>query len=214
MSNEQTIRNFNILFHNGIDGNHLFKTVKYRGVFTSKYPTDLWCFQEIIYKTKPEVIIECGVFCGGTTLFLADLCNANRRGVVLACDISLGRVYDKVKQHPRVELFEGSSTHPLIRQTIARKSRNLNTMVILDSDHSQEHVAEELRLYSPLVTPGCYLIVEDTNINGHPVADDFGPGPYEAVQEFLTRNSDFEVDVEQERFLVTANPSGYLRKTR
>ena len=83
-------------------------------------------------------------------------------------------------------------------------------MVILDSDHSEQHVSEELRLYAPLVTPGCYLICEDTNINGHPVFRDFGAGPFEAAGKFLAENKGWRVDSHCERLLVTFNPSGYL----
>ena len=87
-------------------------------------------------------------------------------------------------------------------------------MVVLDSDHSQAHVAAELEAYRSFVAPGCYLVVEDTNINGHPVAADFGPGPMEAVEAFLPRAPEFEVDRSRERFLLTLNPGGYLRRIR
>lgn len=87
-------------------------------------------------------------------------------------------------------------------------------MVILDSDHSQAHVAAELTAYGPLVASGCYLVVEDTNINGHPVLPDFGPGPMEAVVAFLQTTPAFEVDASRERFLLSLNPRGYLRRVR
>ena len=85
-------------------------------------------------------------------------------------------------------------------------------MVILDSDHSRDHVLRELELYAPLVTPGCYVVVEDTNVNGHPVVPRFGPGPMEAVQEYLATTDAFEVDRSREKLLLTFNPSGYLRR--
>ena len=85
-------------------------------------------------------------------------------------------------------------------------------MVVLDSDHSQENVLRELEVYAPLVTPGQYLVVEDTNVNGHPVLPEHGPGPYEAVQQFLAGTSDFEFDPQCERFLFTQNPGGWLRR--
>jgi cephalosporin hydroxylase len=85
-------------------------------------------------------------------------------------------------------------------------------MVILDSDHTRAHVRGELRGYGPLVTPGSYLIVEDTNLNGHPAYPQFGPGPMEAVKEFLASSPNFLPDPDCEKFFMTFNPPGYLRR--
>jgi cephalosporin hydroxylase len=87
-------------------------------------------------------------------------------------------------------------------------------MVILDSDHRKIHVMEELRLYSKIVTPGQYLIVEDTNINGHPSAPGWGPGPMEAVQEWLPKNKNFVCDESMEKLMLTFNPKGFLRRVK
>jgi cephalosporin hydroxylase len=87
-----------------------------------------------------------------------------------------------------------------------------SVLVILDSDHTKDHVLAEMRAYGPLVTKGSYMIVEDTNINGHPVLPDFGPGPWEAVEEFLQGNDQFTVDRSREKLLMTFNPMGYLRR--
>ena len=87
-------------------------------------------------------------------------------------------------------------------------------MVVLDSDHTKKHVLNELHLYGKLVTLGSYLIVEDTNINGHPVASDFGPGPAEAVEEFMSENKNFVTDESKEKFYLTFNPGGYLKKIK
>ena len=76
-------------------------------------------------------------------------------------------------------------------------------MVILDSDHSQAHVSAELSAYAPLVTPGCYLIVEDTCVNGHPLYPDHGPGPMEALDAFLPQHPEFEPDPAREKFMLT-----------
>jgi cephalosporin hydroxylase len=85
-------------------------------------------------------------------------------------------------------------------------------MVLLDSDHAEAHVRKELDLYAPLVTSGCYLIVEDTNVNGHPVYPLHGPGPMEAVQGWLPAHQEFEADRRREKFMLTFNPYGYLRR--
>jgi cephalosporin hydroxylase len=87
-------------------------------------------------------------------------------------------------------------------------------MVVLDSDHSRDHVLNELKAYSPLVTKGNYLIVEDTNLNGHPVHPSIGPGPMEAVTDFLRYNDEYQIDKERERFYITFNPNGYLKKIK
>ena len=87
-------------------------------------------------------------------------------------------------------------------------------LVILDADHSRDHVLAELQLWADVVSVGSYVIVEDTNINGHPVYAEFGPGPWEAVEQFLAGRSDFTVDESRHRLLMTWNPRGYLRRTR
>jgi cephalosporin hydroxylase len=87
-------------------------------------------------------------------------------------------------------------------------------LVVLDSDHRRDHVLAELYAYAPLVTPGSYLVVEDTNVNGHPVYEEFGPGPMEAVEDFLKDRDDFAADPTREKLLFTFNPRGWLRKLR
>lgn len=87
-------------------------------------------------------------------------------------------------------------------------------MVILDSNHFKHHVLEEMRSYHPLVTVGSFMIVEDGNINGNPVNLGHGPGPTEAIREFLLENLDFSQEVECEKYFLTFNPGGYLRRIR
>ena len=86
-------------------------------------------------------------------------------------------------------------------------------MLILDDDHSQKHVEEEMEMWQHLVSPGCYMIVEDTNVNGHPVFPDHGPGPHEAVETFMANHDEeFYVDYNRQKFLTTCHPGGYLRR--
>jgi cephalosporin hydroxylase len=185
----------------------------WRGVQILKCPEDLFIYQEIIHHTNPDVIIETGVAYGGSSLFLADMCDLMGHAKVVAIDVTLTNVHHRTKNHPGIRLIEGDSTAPstfvCAREHIRSSDR---VMVVLDSDHTKAHVFKELELYAPLVTLGCYLIVEDTNINGHPVAPGWGNGPYEAVDEFLETHPEFERDLSCERLLVTFNPGGYLKR--
>jgi cephalosporin hydroxylase len=215
--------NFNRLYYgdfNALGEPPPFATLSWRGVRILKCPEDLFMYQEIIHRTKPDFIIETGVAFGGSTLYLADLCELAGRGRVIGVDVSLKNVAVATMRHKRVGLIEGDSgaeqtcgvvSDAIEEFHIGRASR---IMVILDSDHSKEHVLKELALYEPFVTRGCYLIVEDTNINGRPVAPGWGDGPYEAVEEFLKTHPEFERAASCERLLVTFNPGGYLRRKK
>ena len=211
MNTADLVREFNALYYRGLPGKERqFTTLSWMGVPILKCPEDLFMYQEIIAETAPDVIVECGVFRGGSTLYLAQLCELLNRGRVLAVDVTLERVHSVVGEHPRVELLEGSSVDEAIVEAIREKTAGQRVMVILDSDHRAAHVSRELRAYGPMVTPGCYMIVEDTNINGHPVPWRGGPGPFEAVAEFLSETSGWTADARRERLLVTFNPNGYL----
>ena len=174
-----------------------------------KCPFDLWIYQEIIFALRPEVIIECGTFAGGGTLFLASMCDLVGTGRIVSIDIE---ERNDRPLHPRITYVLGSSTAP---ETIDRVKGLMGdaarVLVILDSDHTKDHVLKELELYHGFVTPGSFLIVEDTNINGHPACGYYGPGPMEALREFQKTNRDFTVDKEKEKFRLTFNPKGYLR---
>jgi cephalosporin hydroxylase len=182
------------------------------GVPTLKCPLDLWIYQEMIYDLKPDIIIESGTANGGTSHFLASICDLIGRGKIITIDIE-----DRPgkRKHKRITYLLGSSVS---REIVDKVKKSINSkdkvMVILDSDHSQKHVAKELKIYSRMVTRGNYLIVEDSNINGHPVYPEFGPGPMEAIKEFLKENKDFKADKHKEKFYLTFNPSGYLKKIR
>jgi cephalosporin hydroxylase len=152
------------------------------GVPLWKNPLDLWVYQEIIFEVKPALIIETGTWRGGSAFYFASLLDLIGSGKIVTIDHSAGKGRP---EHPRIEYVTGSSVSPeavdLVRARVADAGGPI--LIILDSDHRREHVAEELRLLSEFVTPGSYLIVEDTNINGHPVNPFFGPGPMEAVTE-------------------------------
>ncbi len=182
----------------------------YLGIQTLKYPTDLWTYQEIVSETLPELIIETGTWHGGSALYLANVCDALGRGRVITIDTAPG---SPLPEHPRVTYIRGSSTDPEVVAAVEAHARQADgVMVILDADHAREHVLQELRTYAPLVTLGGYLIVEDTNVNGNPVLPEHGPGPAEALREFMAGDSRYAVDGTRERLLITSNPGGYLRR--
>lgn len=180
------------------------------GTQALKNPLDLWVYQEILFECRPDAIIETGTFKGGSALFLAHMLDLLGRGVVVTIDLEEipGR-----PGHPRIRYLQGSSAAPetvaAVRSLIAPGDR---AMVILDSDHSFEHVSRELDLYAEFVSPGGYLIVEDTVVNGHPILPEFGPGPFEAVAAFLRRDDRFQRDATREKFMLTFNPCGFLRR--
>jgi cephalosporin hydroxylase len=175
-----------------------------------KFPADLIVYQEILAETRPDLLVETGTCNGGSALFIATVMDAIGHGTVLTIDVES---QPNRPEHPRIEYVTASSTAPEIVSRVVAQARPLErVMVALDSDHSRDHVARELECYAAVVTPGCYLIVEDTNINGHPVLEDFGPGPMEAVDAFLPAHPEFERDATREKLLMTFNPGGYLRR--
>jgi cephalosporin hydroxylase len=189
------------------------------GTRVLKSPLDLWMYQEILFRTRPDVIIETGTWAGGGALFLASICDLIGKGSVLTIDVKehvdqdyLLVVGDKGRPtHPRITYLTGSSVAPEILAEVQSKIGDEDrVMVILDSDHSKDHVLAELRAYGPLVSEDCYLIVEDTTVGR--IVPDFGPSPDEAVEDFLREDPSFVVDRDCEKFLMTFNPGGYLRR--
>ncbi len=203
------INDFHKLYYNL--QNQTWMNTYWLGVITQKCPLDLWIYQEIIFKVKPDLIIETGTAKGGCALFLASLCDLINRGEVITIDIS----EDKERpHHPRIKYILGSSLSKEVIKKIEKYTKDKKILVILDSNHRKEHVLKEMEFYGRLVSKNSYLIVEDTNINGHPVFSGFGPGPWEAVEEFLKKNKDFIINREREKFLLTFNPRGYLKKIK
>ena len=182
----------------------------YMGHAVLKCPLDLWLYQEIVHKVRPDLIVETGTYCGASALYLAHLCELLGGGHVVTVDIEnrQGR-----PSHPRITYVTGSSVSPdVVARVTEAAARASSVIVILDSDHSRDHVLAELDAYSPLVTQGSYLIVEDTNLNGNPVSPEHGPGPMEAVEEFTARYPEFAHDRDMDKLCMSFNPRGYLRR--
>lgn len=207
---------FHDIYYSKLDAGRGLHTIvlSWMGYEMFKCPLDLWTYQELIVNQKPEVIIETGTYKGGSALYLASVCDCLNHGEVVTID--LDATHQPIRpQHPRITYLEGSSTAPdvlaRVKEIVAGRTK---VLVILDSDHRCDHVISELRAYREFVPLDGYMVVEDTNINGHPTYKDFGPGPWEAVEEFLQEDHNFIADRACERFILTMNPRGFLRRTK
>lgn len=214
LSREQVIDAFHSLFYRS---RSTWSRNTWLGIPTQQNPNDVWITQEILFEVKPDVVVEAGTAAGGSALLWAMILeHVNPDARVITIDIA--DQAQEARRHPialeRVRFLLGSSTDPEIVAEVRREVEGKRVLVILDSDHAQHHVAQELEFYSPMVSPGSYLIVQDTNVNGHPVFPKHGPGPWEAVEAFLARNDDFVVDESRERLLFTMHPRGYLKRVR
>jgi cephalosporin hydroxylase len=172
---------------------------------------DLWTIQETISEIRPSLLIESGTNRGGSALYYAHLFDLMGHGRVLTLDIT--KMHDLT--HPRIEFLLGSSISEPILGAVRSKVADAGgpIMVILDSDHRDTHVLAELEAYAPFVTPGSYVLVQDGIIDMLPFFAGDRPGPLPAIQRFLPRHPEFEVDHARcDRFLVTQHPMGWLRR--
>lgn len=193
------------------DGDEIYKKTYYMGIPIQKCPLDLWIYQEIIWEYKPMFIVETGTLYGGSALYLAHvLDNAKLNSQIYSIDINN---WDYPK-HNKIRYIWGDSVNRDLVDTLAPILNDGTVLVILDSLHTKEHVLKELELYSSFIKKDGYIIVEDTNLNGNPVRYDWGEGPKEAVEEFLSKHPEFVSDASKEKFLMTFNQQGYLKKIK
>lgn len=197
---------------------------KWLGRPVIQFPQDIVAMQEIIWRVKPRLIIETGIAHGGSLIFYASMLELlGNDGVVAGVDIDIRQHNrEEIEKHPmakRIKMIQGSSTDQVVVDQVYELSKGKSPiLVVLDSMHTHEHVREELRVYSPLVTKDSYLVVFDTVIEDLP--EDFFPdrpwgrgnNPKTAVHEFLKTNDRFEIDDEMDnKLLITVAPNGYLR---
>lgn len=201
------------------------------GVPIIQFPSDIVVMQELMWEVKPDLVIETGVARGGSLVFYASMLellggngNGGGNGRVVGVDITVSEharaAVEGHRLRDRIGLIEGSSTDPgTVRAVAAEAAGRERVLVVLDSNHTHEHVAAELRMYAPMVTKGSYIVVFDTVIEELP--DQFhvgrawrpGSSPHSAVHEFLAGNDGFEIDRSyEERALVTVSPDGFLRR--
>jgi len=190
-----------------------------------QFPQDMMAMQEILWSLKPDLVIEAGVAHGGSILYYASLLELIGHGEVLGIDIDI-RPHNReaIETHPmsrRVRLLEGSSIDAATIEQVRGLAHGKRAIVVLDSNHTHDHVLAELRAYAPLVCEGGYCVVMDTLIEDMPsrlVGDrPWGPGnnPKTAVLQFLRESQDFAVDLDLEsKLLITVAPHGYLRRVK
>lgn len=206
----EIVRRFHALYyHRWLFGGGDTLNLSWLGHQAVKCPLDLWLYQELLVRTRPDFVIETGTWRGGSALYMASVLDQIGHGRVITIDTE---AKPDLPEHPRISYLNGSSIEPAIVATVRQSVAGHRTMVVLDSDHRAPHVYAEMVAYSPFVQVGDYLIVEDTNLNGHPAYPEFGPGPKEAVDRFLSENDEFAIDARCERFMITMNPTGYLRR--
>jgi len=188
----------------------IMEETAYLGIKTLKNPLDFWVYQEIVFQTRPDFIIEIGNYHGGSTLALAHICDHLENGRVIGLDLSHENVSPRVSGHPRILLIEGDAceSFPKVAQIVGGHAK---VMIIEDSAHTCENTLSVLETYSALVKPGQYFIVEDS-ICHHGLDTGPSPGPYEAIEAFLKKHPDFESDRKKESFFITWNPRGYLKR--
>jgi cephalosporin hydroxylase len=195
-------------FHRRYSDSGVIWQTRWLGTPICKCPFDLWVYQEILFRTRPDVIIETGTLFGGSALYLASMCDLLGNGRVITIDVQ-DWGGDR-PTHPRILYLAGSSiAREVVDRVQAEISDSERVMAILDSDHHMDHVLGELQAFGPLVTRDCYLIVEDT-----PAAEmeQYVAGPAEAIEEYLESNDSFVVDPSCEKFLMTGNPGGFLKR--
>jgi cephalosporin hydroxylase len=198
-------------FHDLISHTRNFSHVKWLGHPIWQNVLDLWTIQETISEIRPALLVETGTNRGGSALFFAHLFDLMGQGRVVTVDVM--KLHEL--SHPRVRFLIGSSTSDEVVREVRAEAAAASgpVMVILDSDHAAAHVAQELELYSPLVTPGSYLLVQDGVIDVIDAFRKIRPGPLAAIEAFLPRHAEFELDAARcERFLISHHPKGWLRR--
>jgi cephalosporin hydroxylase len=193
----------------------VWNSTSWAGVKTLKSPADMWNYQEILYTLRPSLVIEFGTRYGGSALFfVAVMRQMGSRFRLLSVDIDADTVAERIRHEPDIELLNMSSLDSRVSERIAalRKEFAGPVFVILDSDHAKAHVMAEMMLLRPLLVSGDYMVVEDSNVNGHPVYPSHGPGPFEAIREYFRKYpDDYRYDTAREaKFGFTFATRGFL----
>jgi cephalosporin hydroxylase len=190
----------------------VFSECSWRGIRALKNPFDAWIYQELIFSVQPGIIVEIGSYAGGGTAFLASMLDILGNGTVVSVDLDASKFQ---LRHDRVIQIEGDSQSPEVVRRVRDACIGRRTLIIHDGDHRMESVLADLRSYADLVTKGSYFIIEDGIVDLFEPSEFqwSGPGPMRAVEAFLQERDDFVVDDAAERYILTYNPQGFLRRT-
>src|SRR5260221_1897952 len=192
-----------------------------------QYPQDIVAMQEIIWEVKPDLIIETGIAHGGSLIYYASLLELIGKGEVLGIDIDI-REHNRreIESHPmfkRIQMIQGSSISSEVIEQVKKQVKGKKAVLVsLDSNHTHEHVLNELNLYSSFVTPASYIIAFDTIVEDLPEGYfsqkrpwGVSNNPKTAVNEFLKTNKNFEIDSTiDNKLLISVAPGGYLKRMK
>jgi len=214
-SDEEVINHFHKMFY--AKRGQTWLANRWLGVQTSQNPNDVWITQEILFEQKPDFMVEAGTKLAGSALIWAMVLkevNPNARVITIDIEDKITRARDLSLFREKIDFLLGSSTDPKIVEEVRRRVAGKRVVVLLDSNHSRNLVLAEMRAYAPVVNVGSYMIVQDGILSGHPIEDQMGGGPWEAIDEFLDGNKDFVIDRGRERLMFTYCPRGYLKRVR
>ena len=196
----ESVLKFNVVYYTQYP--RTWSNTFYHGIYTCQSVADLWIYQELIFDRKPDLIIETGTGFGGCALYFAHLLdNMEIDGKVISIDIQNRASLE----HPKITYLTGESlSDPVMSRVEKETGMAKEVMVFLDSSHKEDYVYEEIKTYSKFVKLGGYLVVEDTNVQG----------PVLACDRFIADSGEFEIDPACNKFYLTFNPGGFLRRIK
>jgi cephalosporin hydroxylase len=195
----------------------IWQNMWYLGIRIQKNPCDLWMMQQLLYETKPDYVVEMGTFRGGSALYFAHILDGLGLEDSKVITVDVENACQEAAKMPlwkrHVEFIQGSSIDPQVADSIRKRTQGKRVLVVLDSVHERQHVLKELEFYAPLVGPGGYVVVEDTNFDGL-LQSSTGNGALAGIYDFqkTPAGRHFTQDFSREALVLTFNPGGWLKR--